>query len=121
MRFKEMYIAEFERMRDQIKTGIDLTGLSPQLQLLIAMEHRQLQIEQKQQEHEQQLETIKETFLQRDAFVRKLVDQKVGYLLGKPFGIQTAKPAYYDLLSQFFDKAMMRRQTVAQRTSICRA
>lgn len=44
-----------------------------------------------------------------NAFVRKLVDQKVGYLLGKPFGIQTAKPAYYDLLSQFFDKAMMRR------------
>lgn len=66
MRFKEMYIAEFERMRDQIKSGIDLTGLSPQLQLLIAMEHRQLQIEQRQQEHEQQLATIKETFLQRD-------------------------------------------------------
>lgn len=44
-----------------------------------------------------------------NAFVRKLVDQKVGYLLGKPLSIQTAKPPYYDLLSQFFDKDMMRR------------
>jgi len=42
-------------------------------------------------------------------FVRELVDQKVGYLLGKPLSIQTAKTAYYDLLTQVFDKAMMRR------------
>ncbi|MDR9857797.1 phage portal protein [Paenibacillus sp. VCA1] len=44
-----------------------------------------------------------------NAFVRKLVDQKVGYLLGKPLSIQTEKQAYHDLLSDFFDKAMMRR------------
>lgn len=65
-RFKEKYIAEFNRMREQIKPSVDLTGLSPQLQLLIAMEHRQLKIEQRQQETESQLTTIKETFLQRD-------------------------------------------------------
>lgn len=44
-----------------------------------------------------------------NAFIRKLVDQKVGYLLGKPLTIQTAKSAYYDLLDSFFDKDMMRR------------
>ncbi|ANY71693.1 antirepressor [Paenibacillus ihbetae] len=59
----EMLVDDYYRVKE---TAIDLTGLSPQLQLLIAMEHRQLQIEQKQQEHEQQLATIKETFLQRD-------------------------------------------------------
>lgn len=62
--FTAAYVTKFEEMEKA--QSIDLTGLSPQLQLLIAMEHRQLQIEQKQQEHEQQLATIKETFLQRD-------------------------------------------------------
>lgn len=62
--FTAAYVTKFEEMEKA--QSIDLTGLSPQLQLLIAMEHRQLQIEQKQREHEQQLTTIKETFLQRD-------------------------------------------------------
>jgi Rha family phage regulatory protein len=62
--FTAAYVTKFEEME---KTqAVDLTGLSPQLQLLIAMEHRQLQIEERQQQTESQLTTIKETFLQRD-------------------------------------------------------
>lgn len=44
-----------------------------------------------------------------NAFTRKLVDQKVGYLLGKPLSVQTDKEEYADALNAFFDKAMMRR------------
>ncbi|WP_438491034.1 phage portal protein [Paenibacillus sp. IHBB 3054] len=36
-------------------------------------------------------------------FVRKLVDQKAGYLLSKPFLPKTALPAYQDELELFFD------------------
>lgn len=59
----DMLVDDYYRVKE---TAINLTGLSPQLQLLIAMEHRQLQIEQRQQQTESQLTTIKETFLQRD-------------------------------------------------------
>lgn len=44
-----------------------------------------------------------------NAFVRKLVDQKVGYLLGKPLTIQTEKEAYLKVLNTIFDKVMFRR------------
>ncbi|HZG16955.1 MAG TPA: phage portal protein [Candidatus Bathyarchaeia archaeon] len=44
-----------------------------------------------------------------NAFTRKLVDQKVGYLLGKPLSVQTDNDEYAEHLNQFFDKAMMRR------------
>ncbi|GAE09580.1 putative antirepressor [Paenibacillus sp. JCM 10914] len=62
--FTATYVTKFDEMEKS--QSLDLTGLSPQLQLLIAMEHRQLQIEQRQQQTESQLTTIKETFLQRD-------------------------------------------------------
>lgn len=41
-------------------------------------------------------------------FVRKLVDQKVGYLLSKPLSIQTENKIYSDLLGGFFDKSFLR-------------
>lgn len=44
-----------------------------------------------------------------NAFVRKLVDQKVGYMLGKPMSIQTDKQVYADELGAIFDKSMLRR------------
>lgn len=44
-----------------------------------------------------------------NAFTRKLVDQKVGYLLGKPLSVQTEDDDYAELLNGYFDKAMMRR------------
>jgi hypothetical protein len=70
----EMLVDDYYRVKE---AAINLTGLSPQLQLLIAMEHRQLQIEQRQQQTESQLTTIKETFLQRDDDWRK----SINYLL----------------------------------------
>ena len=42
------------------------------------------------------------------AFVRKLVDQKVGYLFGKPLSIQTENKEYQDLLNDILDKSFLR-------------
>lgn len=39
-------------------------------------------------------------------FVRKLVDQKLGYLLARPFMVETEKKAYQDLLDGYFDKGL---------------
>ncbi len=41
-------------------------------------------------------------------FVRKLVDQKVGYLLGLPMSIQTDKKEYADHLNQIFNRSFLR-------------
>lgn len=41
-------------------------------------------------------------------FVRKLVDQKVGYLLSLPFTIQTDKEEYLKLLTRYFSKKFYR-------------
>lgn len=66
-RFKEMYIAEFDRMRDNLKEqSLNIETLSPQLQLLIQMEQRTMQLEATQLRQAEQIATIKETFLQRD-------------------------------------------------------
>ncbi|WP_438435417.1 phage portal protein [Gorillibacterium sp. sgz500922] len=41
-------------------------------------------------------------------FVRKLVDQKTGYLLSRPFVAKTEDKAYQELLDGYFDKAFRR-------------
>ena len=64
------YFIECERRAK----GLNLEGLSPQLQLLIQMEQRTLQLEARQQETEETLTTIKETFLQRDEDWRNKVN-----------------------------------------------
>lgn len=46
--------------------GVDLEGLSPLLQLMIQTEQRQKQLEATQQQQAEQIDTIKETFMQRD-------------------------------------------------------
>ncbi|MGG1597625.1 phage portal protein [Paenibacillus naphthalenovorans] len=43
-----------------------------------------------------------------NGFARKLVDQKVGYLLGKPISIQTDNKQYLDVLNEIFNKDMLR-------------
>jgi len=43
-----------------------------------------------------------------NGFVRKLVDQKVGYLLAKPLSIQTDDDKYQKLLTEYFSKNMLR-------------
>ncbi|GKU79870.1 phage portal protein [Paenibacillus sp. L3-i20] len=44
-----------------------------------------------------------------NGFVRKLVDQKVSYLLGKPLTIQGDNETYQEELETHFNKAMLRR------------
>lgn len=44
-----------------------------------------------------------------NAFVRKLVDQKVGYLLGKPMSVQTDNEQYAEEWSNIFKPDMYRR------------
>ena len=66
----EMLVDDYYQIKN---SAIDLTGLSPQLQLLIQMEQRQLQIEQRQQQTEQQVEVIKDTFLQHDENWKNMV------------------------------------------------
>lgn len=41
-------------------------------------------------------------------FVRKLVDQKTGYLLSKPLTIQTDNETYKEILDDFFNKSFMK-------------
>lgn len=41
-------------------------------------------------------------------FIRKLVDQKVGYLLSKPLSIQTDNETYQGLLKEWFGKSFLR-------------
>lgn len=70
--FTAAYVTKFEEME---KTqSLDLSGLSPQLQLLIQMEQGLKQIEQRQQHTEHQLTTIKETFLQHDENWRQKIN-----------------------------------------------
>lgn len=64
------YFIECERRAK----GLNLEALSPQLQLLIQMEQRTLQLEAQQQENAQAIATIKETFLSRDEDWRKKIN-----------------------------------------------
>lgn len=59
----EMLVDDYYRVKD---AAIDLTGLSPQLQILIQQEREIRQLKDRQDNTEQQISTIKETFLQRD-------------------------------------------------------
>lgn len=51
-------------------------------------------------------------------YARKLVDQKVGYLLGKPLSISTEDKNYAEAWSAFFDSNMYRRLQSTGRTSV---
>lgn len=44
-----------------------------------------------------------------NAFTRKLVDQKVGYLLSKPMSVRTDDDVYQDHLNTYFDKKFLRQ------------
>lgn len=69
--FTAAYVTKFEEME---KTkSLDITGLSPQLQFMIQMEQNVKQIEQRQQQTEQQIHVIKETFLQHDESWRNMI------------------------------------------------
>lgn len=65
MMFKEKYIAEFERLKQQVQP-VNIGELSPIFQLMIQTEQRQKAIEQRQDNTDRQLAIVKETFLTRD-------------------------------------------------------
>ncbi|MEC0089379.1 ORF6N domain-containing protein [Paenibacillus macquariensis] len=90
----EMLIDDYYSIKET--PSIDLTGLSPQLQLLINMEQGLKQIEQRQQEQEQTLITIKETFLQRDENWRSKIN---GLLNGTA---RSSGQAYKDIRSESY-------------------
>ncbi|ASS76829.1 phage portal protein [Tumebacillus algifaecis] len=52
------------------------------------------------------------------SFVRKLVDQKIGYLLSKPISIQTGEKVYAELLADIFDKPFLRTMKNVGKDSI---
>ncbi|MEC0234037.1 Rha family transcriptional regulator [Paenibacillus kribbensis] len=67
MEFKERYITEFHRMREQIQSAaVDTSQLSPILQLLIQQEQQQQAIIQRQDATDQRVAVIQETILRRD-------------------------------------------------------
>ncbi|SFF22943.1 phage portal protein, SPP1 family [Paenibacillus algorifonticola] len=53
-----------------------------------------------------------------NAFIRKLVDQKVGYLLGKPITIQAENDAYQEQLDNIFNKDQHRRLKSTGKTAV---
>ncbi|QDY86324.1 phage antirepressor protein [Paenibacillus polymyxa] len=67
MEFKERYITEFHRMRQQLQSAaVDTSQLSPILQLLIQQEQQQQAIIQRQDATDKRVAVIQETILQRD-------------------------------------------------------
>ncbi|MGW8956650.1 Rha family transcriptional regulator [Paenibacillus sp. NPDC055715] len=68
MEFKERYITEFHRMREQLQAAaVDTSQLSPILQLLIQQEQQQQAIIQRQDATDQRVAVIQETILRRDS------------------------------------------------------
>ncbi|WP_433943509.1 Rha family transcriptional regulator [Paenibacillus sp. SN-8-1] len=100
MKMKVRFLEEFKRMRQQIQSGIDLTGLSPQLQFMIQMEQNLKQIERRQQETEQQLSTIKETFLQRDENWRQKITGLLNGAATRLGGHREVRTESYRLLEE---------------------
>lgn len=82
------------------KPSLDMTALSPQLQLLINMEQGLKQIEQRQLEQEQQLTTIKETFLQRDENWRSKIKGMLNGAATRMGGHQEVRRESYRLLEE---------------------
>lgn len=93
----DMLVDDYYRVKE---AAINLTGLSPQLQLLIAMENRQLQIEQRQQQTERQLTTIKETFLQRDDNWRQEITRLLNRAASRLGGFREVRTESYKLLEE---------------------
>lgn len=81
--------------------GVDLEGLSPLLQLMIQTEQRQKQLELAQQQQAAQIETITETFLERDENWRNRMN---GLMKGASFRMggnyQELRNRSYEMLEQ---------------------
>lgn len=96
--FTAAYVTKFEEMEKS--QSLDLTGLSPQLQLLIHMEQGLKQIEQRQQQTESQLTTIKETFLQHDENWRSMIRGMLNGAAARMGGHREVRTESYKLLEE---------------------
>ncbi|OAB27762.1 antirepressor [Paenibacillus macquariensis subsp. defensor] len=94
----ESLVDDYYRIKDV--QALDTSALSPQLQLLINMEQGLKQIEQRQQETEQQLTTIKETFLQRDENWRSKINGLLNGAANRMGGHQEVRRESYRLLEE---------------------
>lgn len=108
--------AESMTTRDIIKNEISLWENSKEKKAMLeAQEYYQndtdiLKRERKVIGESGQLEPVKNLANNKlsHGFLKKLVDQKVGYLLSKPLSIQTDNQDYLAELNYFFDKKMLR-------------
>jgi len=94
----EMLVDDYYQVKG---SSIDLTGLSPQLQFLIQMEQNVKQIEQRQQQTEDQIEAIKEAFLERDDNWRQKIKgmlNSAAYRSGKSY--RDIRTESYQLLEE---------------------
>lgn len=108
MEFKEKYIAEFERLKSQSQP-VNVGELSPLLQMMIQTEQRQKAIEQRQDNTDQQLAIVKETFLQRDDDWRSKI---TGMIRGAGFRRGKNYQDMWNLSYQIFeDRARCRLDT----------
>ncbi|MGF7046344.1 tRNA U34 5-carboxymethylaminomethyl modifying enzyme MnmG/GidA [Paenibacillus sp. DS2015] len=94
----ETLVDDYYRIKDL--QALDTSALSPQLQLLINMEQGLKQIEQRQIEQEQQLTTIKETFLQRDENWRSKIKGLLNGAANRMGGHQEVRRESYRLLEE---------------------
>lgn len=94
----EMLVDDYYAIKEL--PSIDLSGLSPQLQLLINMEQGLKQIEQRQLETEQELTTIKETFMQRDENWRTKINGLLNGAANRMGGHQEVRRESYRLLEE---------------------
>lgn len=84
--FTAEYVTKFEEMEKS--QSLDISGLSPQLQFMIQMEQSVKQIEQRQNQTENQLNVIKDTFLKHDENWRNMVKGMINgaaYRSGKSY------------------------------------
>ncbi|OAB35676.1 antirepressor [Paenibacillus macquariensis subsp. defensor] len=94
----ETLVDDYYRVKDG--RALDTSVLSPQLQLLINMEQGIKQIEQRQLETEQQLTTIKETFLQRDENWRTKIRGLLNGAANRMGGHQEVRRESYRILEE---------------------
>lgn len=97
--FTAAYVTKFEEMEKS--QSFDIACLSPQLQFMIQMEQNVKKIEQRQQQTEQQVTVIKDTFLQHDENWRNMVKgmlNATAYRSGKSY--RDIRSESYQLLEE---------------------
>ncbi|MCF2717832.1 Rha family transcriptional regulator [Paenibacillus sp. UKAQ_18] len=96
--FTAAYVTKFEEM--ERAQSLDITVLSPQLQLLIQMEQGLKQIEERQQRTDSKLSAITETFLQQDENWRQQIKGMLNGAAQRLGGHREVRSESYKLLEE---------------------